>query len=73
MDFEYSPKVKALQKKLPAFMDSHIYPNEKRYEDEVAAGDRWQPLGVDRGAQDEGARRGTVEPVPARSPSTAPG
>jgi hypothetical protein len=29
MDFEHSDKVKALQAKLGAFMDQHIYPNEK--------------------------------------------
>ena len=46
MDFEYSPKVKALQKRVGAFMDSHVYPNQKRYKDEVAAGDRWQPVAV---------------------------
>ena len=46
MDFEYSPKVKALQKKMQAFMESHVYPNQKRYKDEVASGDRWQPVGL---------------------------
>ena len=46
MDFEYSPKVKALQKKVQTFMESHVYPNQKRYKDEVAAGDRWQPIGL---------------------------
>ena len=42
MDFDHSPKVQALQKKLNAFMDEHIYPNLQRYKDEVNAGDRWQ-------------------------------
>jgi acyl-CoA dehydrogenase len=46
MDFEYSPKVKALQKRVGAFMESHVYPNQKRYKDEVASGDRWQPVAV---------------------------
>jgi acyl-CoA dehydrogenase len=46
MNFDYSPKVKALQARLTAFMDEHIYPNEKRYEEQVAAGDRWAPSGV---------------------------
>jgi acyl-CoA dehydrogenase len=46
MDFEYSPKVKALQAKVQAFMESHVYPNQKRYKDEVASGDRWQPVGL---------------------------
>ena len=27
-------------------MESHVYPNQKRYKDEVAAGDRWQPVAV---------------------------
>ena len=44
MDFEHSPKVVALQKKLASFMDRHIYPNEKRYKEELDAGGRWQPL-----------------------------
>ena len=43
MDFDHSPKVQALQKKLTEFMESHVYPNEQRYKDEVNAGDRWQP------------------------------
>jgi len=30
MDFEYSAKTKELQKKLLAFMDEHIYPNEPK-------------------------------------------
>ena len=44
MDFEYSAKTKDLQARLIAFMNEHIYPNEKRFHDEVAAGDRWQPV-----------------------------
>jgi acyl-CoA dehydrogenase len=46
MNFEYSAKVKALQQRLQAFMDQHIYPNEKHYEEEVRSGDRWQPTGI---------------------------
>ena len=41
MNFEFSGKVKNLQLKLIAFMDEHIYPNEKAYYDQVAEGDRW--------------------------------
>ena len=41
MNFEFSGKVKNLQQKLIAFMDEHIYPNEKAYYDQVAEGDRW--------------------------------
>jgi acyl-CoA dehydrogenase len=43
MDFEYSAKTKDLMKRVSAFMDEHVYPNEKRFHDEVAEGDRWQP------------------------------
>jgi acyl-CoA dehydrogenase len=43
MEFEFSDKVKSLQKKLQAFMDEHIYPNEKRFENETQQGDRWKP------------------------------
>ncbi|HET7730665.1 MAG TPA: acyl-CoA dehydrogenase family protein [Usitatibacter sp.] len=46
MDFEPSPKVRDLQKRLAAFMDAHVYPNEQRFHDEVAEGDRWQPTRV---------------------------
>ncbi|MEJ7702011.1 MAG: acyl-CoA dehydrogenase family protein [Pyrinomonadaceae bacterium] len=43
MDFNYSTKTLELQNKLQAFMDAHIYPNEKRFEDEINSGDRWKP------------------------------
>jgi acyl-CoA dehydrogenase len=46
MDFDHSPKVQALQKKLGSFMDRHVYPNQKRYREELAAGDRWQPVAL---------------------------
>src|SRR5258708_32869519 len=47
MDFAYSDKVKALQGKLARFMDEQVYPNERRFRDEVEAnrakGDPWVP------------------------------
>ena len=46
MDFEYSPKVKELQKALTAFMDEHIYPNEKAWYDHCHGPNRWQPVPV---------------------------
>ena len=46
MNFEFSDKVKALQKQLQAFMDEHIYPNEARYLAESEQADRWQPSRV---------------------------
>jgi len=43
MDFDYSPAVVQWQGRLKAFFDEFVYPNEQRYYQEVAAGDRWQP------------------------------
>ncbi|MCW5955207.1 MAG: acyl-CoA dehydrogenase family protein [Pyrinomonadaceae bacterium] len=43
MDFDYSAKTVELQKRLSAFMDEHIYPNEKRFNEEIDTRDRWQP------------------------------
>ncbi|SJZ50242.1 acyl-CoA dehydrogenase [Enhydrobacter aerosaccus] len=43
MYFAPNAKVAALQEKLQAFMDRHIYPNEARYAAEVESGDRWKP------------------------------
>jgi acyl-CoA dehydrogenase len=46
MDFEYSKKTRDLLVRLTAFMDAHIYPNEKRYAEEVRSGDRWAPVAL---------------------------
>jgi acyl-CoA dehydrogenase len=46
MEFEFSAKVKDLQKRLAAFMDEHIYPNEAKYEEHCQGPDRWQPVPV---------------------------
>src|SRR2546423_6232877 len=47
MDFAYSGKVRALEQKLRRFMDAHVYPNERRFHEEVEAnrakGDAWVP------------------------------
>ena len=50
MDFDYSPKTKALQARLKTFMDQHVYPAEERWwtelEENTQAGRRWTPLRV---------------------------
>src|SRR5215208_3351267 len=46
MNFDYSAKTRELQNRLQAFMDEHIYPNEKAYTQEINSGDRWQPLAL---------------------------
>ncbi|HET8923046.1 MAG TPA: acyl-CoA dehydrogenase family protein [Candidatus Acidoferrum sp.] len=42
MNFEFNEKTKELQRRLLAFMDEHIYPNEQNYYDEIERS-RWQP------------------------------
>ena len=46
MDFEYSKKTRDLMARVGAFMDEHVYPNEKRFYREVAEGDRWAPVAL---------------------------
>lgn len=41
MNFDHSPRVLALQKRLSAFMDEFVYPNEKRYHEQLNEGGRW--------------------------------
>jgi acyl-CoA dehydrogenase len=45
MNFEFSEKTKDLQRRLQAFMDEHVYPNEQRLEREIEL-DRWKPTRV---------------------------
>lgn len=44
MNFDYSSKTQKLQKRLADFMDEFVYPNEARYQEELNAGERWQPI-----------------------------
>ncbi len=45
MNFEFSEKVKNLQGRLRAFLDESIYPNEKRFYDEIEQ-NRWSPTRI---------------------------
>jgi acyl-CoA dehydrogenase len=42
MDFDYSPKVKALQARVKSFMNEHIYRNETKIKQQIDA-ERWSP------------------------------
>jgi len=46
LDFEHSAKVQELQRRLQAFMEAHIHPNEAAYIAQHADHDRWQPVPV---------------------------
>src|SRR6266436_3523647 len=45
VNFEFSDKVKDLQRRLQIFLDEHIYPNEQRYRDEVEQ-KPWSPTRI---------------------------
>ena len=45
MEFELSAKTKELQKRLQSFMDAHVYPNERRFHEEIER-ERWKPTRV---------------------------
>lgn len=50
MDFEPSAKVRELQARVDAFMQQHVFPNERRFADEVEEntrrGARWTPTSI---------------------------
>ncbi|MEW9677465.1 acyl-CoA dehydrogenase [Lentibacillus sp. L22] len=45
MDFSYSPKVMELRKKLVDFMETHVYPNESTYKEQLnRQASRWEAI-----------------------------
>jgi acyl-CoA dehydrogenase len=44
MDFAFSESSISYLNRLKLFMDEHVHPNETRYLQEIAKGDRWEPL-----------------------------
>jgi hypothetical protein len=50
MDFAHTPRALELQERVRAFMQSHVFPAEHRFEEELAeqttSGKRWSPLPV---------------------------
>jgi acyl-CoA dehydrogenase len=45
MTFEFSEKTKELQKRLQRFMDEQVYPNERRFDEEVER-NQWKPTEI---------------------------
>jgi acyl-CoA dehydrogenase len=45
MNFEFNDRVRDLQHRVQAFLDEYIYPNEKRFEEEIER-NRWQPTKI---------------------------
>jgi acyl-CoA dehydrogenase len=48
VNFEFSDKVKNLQRQLQVFLDEHVYPNERRFCDEIDR-NRWTPTKIVEG------------------------
>jgi acyl-CoA dehydrogenase len=46
MNFDYTPKVQELRKRLMAFMDEHIYPNERKWHEHVRGPKRWEVVPI---------------------------
>src|SRR5438132_4298221 len=46
MLFEFPAHVREHEARLRAIMDKHIYTNEKRYHEQIATADRWQPTAI---------------------------
>ncbi|HEV2673101.1 MAG TPA: acyl-CoA dehydrogenase family protein [Aliidongia sp.] len=46
MSFEPNAKTRDLMQRIDAFMQAHVFPNEVRFAEEVAEGDRWQPVAL---------------------------
>ena len=46
MDFDYSPRQKALVRRVSDFMDEHVYPAVPLYEQQEHAGERWKVIPV---------------------------
>ena len=46
MFFEISDRGRELQVRVEAFMDTHVYPNERKFYQQIEEGDRWEPLPI---------------------------
>ena len=46
MVFDFSGKVKDLQRRMTAFMEEHVYPNEAKYREHCQGANKWKPVPV---------------------------
>jgi acyl-CoA dehydrogenase len=44
MGFQVSERAREIYQKLRAFMEAHVYPNERLFREQIDEGDRWQPI-----------------------------
>ncbi|HEX9396847.1 MAG TPA: acyl-CoA dehydrogenase family protein [Burkholderiales bacterium] len=58
MNFEFTPRVQDLQKRVSAFMQEHVYPSERLWEAHVRSDKRWQPVPVIEELKEKAKRSG---------------
>jgi acyl-CoA dehydrogenase len=58
MDFRFSPQILEMHERLRQFMETHIYPSETAYAEEIGSGDRWQPLELIEGLKQRAKAEG---------------
>lgn len=46
MNFDYTPKVQDLRKRVMAFMDEHVYPNEHKFHAHTRSAKRWEVVPI---------------------------
>jgi len=73
MDFAYSPRVEELRKRLLAFMDEHIYPNEDKYTAHVRSDKRWEPVPIIEALKPKARKAGLWNLFLPRSPRAPEG
>src|SRR5437764_1036340 len=44
LGFQVTPRAREIYQSLRAFMDEHVYPNEKTFHEQIAEGERWEPV-----------------------------
>lgn len=44
LGFQVSPRAKEIYQRLRAFMQEHVYPNERLFHEQIEQGERWQPV-----------------------------
>lgn len=73
MDFAYSPRVEDLRKRLLAFMDEHIYPNEDKYYAHVRSDKRWEAVPIIEALKPKARKAGLWNLFLPRSPRAPEG
>lgn len=59
MDFDFDPTTLELRERLTTFMETHVYPAEKRFEEQLGSTpDSWNPPPIMEELKEEARRQG---------------